>query len=115
MSKLKPTTHILGDEYNSELRERLMNVLRVLGASSKRPSERPSERTLAGSQELEKFEVVVKGKTLLIEAETYVGLSITGPKDIVDEVQILCAETNTAAAPGTLQQESASSIRGFPA
>lgn len=76
-------TAILGDEYDDELRARLLAALRSLGATASGSS----SRALAGSQEIEEFEVSIDGYPVHIEAETYIGLSISGPVDIVNRIK----------------------------
>ena len=79
-------TIVLGDEFDDALREKVVGVLRGLGAVQK-----GSSRALVGSQDFERFEVAVGGRELRVEAETYVGLSITGPEDLVQQVRTLVA------------------------
>ena len=76
---------VLGDEYDDALRTKVMDVLRQLGATSMGPV----DRFVAGSQELEELDVAIDGRALRIEAETYVGLSISGPEDLVQLVKDL--------------------------
>ena len=80
-------TVILGDEFDDELRSKLQVVLRSLGASG---SDSHDWR-IAGSQEVETFTAVIDGHKLKVEAETYVGLSITGPSILIDKVKRLIA------------------------
>jgi hypothetical protein len=72
---------ILGPEYDQNLRAALMAVLRSMCAIA-------GDHTwgVGGSQEFESLEVSVRGKPLVIEAETYIGLSIRGESETVDEV-----------------------------
>lgn len=74
-------TVILGDEYDDALRERLLITLRALGAEMIDGS-----WAVAGSQELESCRVRLDGEELVVEAETYVGLSLTGPAELADRV-----------------------------
>lgn len=74
-------TVILGDEYDAGLRERLFAVLRGLGADIA-----DGDWALGGSQEVETVRVRLNGAELTVEAETYVGLSLTGPDDDVDRI-----------------------------
>ena len=74
-------TQILGAGYDDTLCEALLRVLMQLGA------ERLSHNWgVAGSQELESLEVLVGGDRILIEAETYIGLSICGPVEVVERI-----------------------------
>jgi hypothetical protein len=79
-------TVVLGPEYDVKLRDRLREVLKALGAVTK-----PAEFALAGSQEIHTQIVDVQGQKLTVEAETYVGLSISGPSSLVDEIAALVA------------------------
>jgi hypothetical protein len=72
---------VLGNEYDQQLREVLLRVLRSMGATALDRS-----IDIAGSQEIEAFNVMLGQQSLLIEAETYIGLSISGPADLVDTV-----------------------------
>jgi hypothetical protein len=74
-------TVILGDEYDDALRTRLFDVLRDLGAEMS-----AGARALAGSQDLETCRLRLDGAEVVVEAETYIGLSLSGPADIVDKV-----------------------------
>lgn len=77
----------LGDEFDDALRDRLLKVLRQLGATASGAA----SRAVAGSQVVEELEVVIEGQTLCVTAETYVGLSIGGPEDLVQRVCSLLA------------------------
>lgn len=75
---------ILGDEFDDSLRQKLLEVLRQLGGTSGL-----ANRFLAGSQDLEELDVEIEGHILHIQAETYIGLSISGPIPLVKRVQEL--------------------------
>lgn len=79
-------TLILGAEYDDNLRGVLRNVLKRLGAKGL-----AHDWGVAGSQELETVEVLVGVDTVIIEAETFVGLSISGPVEIVERIQAMVA------------------------
>jgi hypothetical protein len=81
-------TVVLGDEFDDALRTRLMSALKKLGAMQAGTK----DRFVAGSQELENLDVVIDGSRLHIEAETYVGLSITGSPQLTEQVRRLVAE-----------------------
>ena len=81
VSKANNLTTILGDEFDDDLRSKLMDVLRHIGAM---PID--STRSMGGSQDLEELDVVVDGRSVRVEAETYVGLSISGPCDLVQRI-----------------------------
>ena len=74
-------TIVLGDEYDDEVRTTLMRVLQNLGARVS-----PEQSGVGGSQEFSSYRAELRGELLVIEAETYVGLSLSGPAHLVDEV-----------------------------
>jgi hypothetical protein len=74
----------LGDEYDDALREALVAVLRELGGYSE-----SHEWGVGGSQEIENLEVDVRGQRVVVESETYVGLSITGEDSLVSRIEAL--------------------------
>lgn len=78
---------VLGDEFDDVLRSKLMAALSQLGAVSTGSV----DRFVVGSQEIEELEVLVDGRRIRVEAETYIGLSIIGPSDLVQQVQNLLA------------------------
>lgn len=78
-------TVVLGDEFDDALRARLMDSLRQLGAIPFGSS----NKFLAGSQEMEEFEVLIEGDLVHVETETYVGLSITGRTSVIKKIQQL--------------------------
>ena len=75
---------ILGDEYDDATRDALLAVLVRSGAVD-------IDKTLAvgGSQEVETLVIKLGGDRITIEAETFVGLSITGPRAIVENISLL--------------------------
>lgn len=73
---------VLGDEYDEELRRRLISSLKTMGAVV----DQAAERHIGGSQELETLCVNVGDEKLLIEAETFIGLSVIGPADLVQRL-----------------------------
>lgn len=75
-------TIVLGDEFDQDLREDLLEVLRNLGATSG-----SGEWAMAGSQELEKISFEIRGALVDVEAETYIGLAIKGPEGVVNEIK----------------------------
>lgn len=81
-------TVVLGDEFDDSLRAKLMDVLRGLGAVQSGGS----DRFVVGSQDLENLDVLIDGRSLHIEAETYVGLSISGHADLVERVRRLVSQ-----------------------
>ncbi len=87
MPAIHEKTVVLGPEYDERLRTVLKDVLVQLGGRAL-----GHDWGAAGSQELETVEFEVEGHRLLIEAETYVGLSITGPSELVDNVRKMVEE-----------------------
>jgi hypothetical protein len=83
MVNVNQTSVVLGDEFDDDLRADVQDVLRSLGAVSFGQE----DWGVAGSQELEKMTFILQGKAVLVEAETYVGLSMTGPDDLVTEIK----------------------------
>ena len=95
MSELMEKRVVLGDEYDEVLWECLLDALRQLEA--KKGSE---SHSLGGSQEMDSFDVLISGRKLRIESETYVGLSVRGPYDLVDKiVQMVREHTPQEARP----------------
>jgi hypothetical protein len=77
----KQRTVTLGPEYDDTVREALRDVLLELGASKVDVS-----WGVGGSQELETAVVKIDGRELIVEAETYIGLTIAGDDDLVTSV-----------------------------
>jgi hypothetical protein len=71
----------LGDEFDEALRDALRAALMALGASAGGRS-----WGVAGSQELEALEVTIDGERVIVEAETYMGLSVSGRREVVQRV-----------------------------
>ena len=81
LDQVMTKTVILGPEYDERLQATVMDVMLALGASI-------DDRTgaIAGSQEIETVRARLAGQEITIEAETYVGLSITGGEKAVDDI-----------------------------
>jgi hypothetical protein len=75
------TTLVLGKEYDTRLWRVLREVLQTLGAI-----ETENSWGIGGSQEIHAFSANIAGRALNIEAETYIGLSLTGPTELVHTV-----------------------------
>jgi hypothetical protein len=77
----KQMTIRLGDEFDDALRDAVRTALVELGAV-------PGEVSwgLGGSQEIETLEAMIDGERVLVEAETYAGLTITGAEVTVRRV-----------------------------
>lgn len=72
----------LGDEFDQDVRLRLQRVLRELGAE---PGQ--SFWGVGGSQEISRLSCRVLGHEITIEAETYMGLSVSGPQGLIEEIE----------------------------
>jgi hypothetical protein len=72
---------VLGDEYDDALRQALMDCLAALGAEIA-----ARQWGLGGSQIIETTKVALGKDLLVVEAETYVGLSISGEARVVDRI-----------------------------
>ncbi|NWB32066.1 hypothetical protein [Pseudomonas gingeri] len=68
----------LGDEFDESLRAALRTVLAALGATNVDYS-----WGVGGSQELEVMTVCLNGHVLMVESETYIGLTVEGPEMVV--------------------------------
>lgn len=77
-------TAVLGAEYDEKLQAALCCALKKMGARRK-----GRFWGLGGSQELHQSTFVVGGRTLTVEAESYVGLSVCGPKAVIEELRRL--------------------------
>jgi len=76
-----PKTVVLGDEYDDQLKERLIDELKSMGAIPL-----SSDWSLGGSQELATYSVRIGDDVLDIKSETYVGLSLRGADALVDRI-----------------------------
>ena len=74
-------TIILGDEHDDILRGTLRAVLISAGAV-----DIEHFWGVGGSQELEVVEVEFENERVTIEAETFVGLTLSGPKSVVENL-----------------------------
>lgn len=74
-------TIILGDEFDQNLKARLIDKLKSMGAIPL-----SSDWSVAGSQELASLSVRLQNEVIDIVSETFVGLSISGADKIVDEI-----------------------------
>lgn len=75
------TTIILGPEYDNALQANLLSTLRERGAELA-----PVKSLHGGSQEVVRRHVALNGKRLKIEAETYLGLTLSGDRESVELV-----------------------------
>ncbi len=69
----KTVTEIIGNEYDDSLRDRLMFVLKGMGATVLEKS----GKLYGGSQEIEVVDFQIGESFVRVEAETYIGLSIS--------------------------------------
>lgn len=78
---------ILGNEYDVSLFVTLKDILATQQAT-------PLDKTwgVGGSQEISTWHVSIGGQTLTIEVETYMGLSLFGPADLVSQIASAVAE-----------------------
>lgn len=74
-------TLVLGDEYDQQLRAALVQVLLQLGAVLENRN-----WVVAGSQEVETFLWQLAGQDITVEAETYMGLSISGDENTINDI-----------------------------
>jgi hypothetical protein len=74
-------TIVLGNEFDDELRGVLVEVMRDMGARTL-----DADWSVVGSQELETAKIEFRGKIVNVESETYIGLSITGDENDMDEI-----------------------------
>lgn len=88
-------TVVLGDEFDDSLRTALREVLVSLGVTGV-----ASDWGVAGSQEVERVEVVIGGRSLVIGAETYVGLAISGEAELTAQVEALVKSKLRGGDPG---------------
>lgn len=75
-------TVILGSEYEEVVWQALRSVLKDLGGAV-----RDSSWGVGGSQELTSADVIIGGQCITVESETYVGISVSGDSDLVDQIQ----------------------------
>jgi len=73
---------VLGPEYDDHVRDVLRDVLRALGG-------RVIDKSwgVGGSQEVETLDVEIDSQRLHVEADTYMGLSIEGPDELVEHIR----------------------------
>jgi len=77
---------VLGSEYDDALRHALLDCLASLGADLA-----ARQWGLGGSQIIETMKISLGRDLLVVEAETYVGLSISGEARVVDRVAVALA------------------------
>lgn len=82
MTAAHEKTVTLGPEYDESLRVTLRDILAHLGGNGL-----PHDWGVAGSQEVETTCVQVGAERVVIESETYIGLCIRGPAELVDRIR----------------------------
>jgi hypothetical protein len=85
-------TIVLGSEYDQKLREALLATLDELAGRAVNRS-----WGVGGSQELEQLDVAIGNETIVVEAETYIGLTIHGGSALVDRIAGLVRERMSSA------------------
>ncbi|MDN5097021.1 hypothetical protein O8C85_00555 [Aliarcobacter butzleri] len=81
-------TLLLGDEYDDFLFETLINILKSMRAKYESRLD-----AIIGSQDISKFIVNLNDEEIIIERETYIGLTITGNKKIINNIVSLIEMT----------------------
>jgi len=79
---MKQEIIVLGNEYDIELKHALSKVLASMGAKKT-----DSNNFLAGSQEIFSEKFKINDRLVEIESETYMGLSLSGPPDLIEEIK----------------------------
>lgn len=77
---------VLGSEYDDALRHAVMDCLAALGADIA-----ARQWGLGGAQIIETMKISLGRDLIVVEAETYVGLSISGDARVVDRVARMVA------------------------
>ena len=75
---------VVGTEHDEALFERLGDTLLSLGYH---PDPSNTWHGMAGSQEISHFEFTSPRGKLTVQAETYMGLSISGPTELISEIR----------------------------
>lgn len=79
---MKQEIIVLGNEYDIEIKHALSKVLASMGAKKT-----DSNNFLAGSQEIFSEKFKINNRLVEIESETYMGLSLSGPPDLIEEIK----------------------------
>ncbi|WP_447982767.1 hypothetical protein [Achromobacter kerstersii] len=74
---------VVGNEFDDTLRDSIRIVLDRIGAVCVDKS-----WGLGGSQEYEKLVFNVGGEQITIESETYIGITISGPRFLVEKIAL---------------------------
>ena len=78
---------VLGSEYDEVLRQAVLDCLAAMGAEVA-----ARQFGFGGSQIIETMKATLAKDLLVVEAETYVGLSVSGESRLVDRLAALVAE-----------------------
>ncbi len=78
---------VLGTEYDDDLLAHLRAILRGMGAKIGK-----MDQQIGGSQIVQTWIVKLAGRMLVIEGETYMGLSIEGDEEDVDMIALKFAQ-----------------------
>ncbi|MDO4725427.1 MAG: hypothetical protein Q4A97_11800 [Comamonadaceae bacterium] len=73
---------IIGSEHDKDLKKALFLALKKMGAEKISKMD-----ALTGSQDVSIHEFLVKNEIIKVESETYVGLSLVGPKNLIMEIE----------------------------
>ena len=73
---------VIGNEYDDNLKDALSLALKQMGAK-----EISKINALVGSQDISIYEFLVKNEIIRVEFETYIGLSLIGPKNLIMEIE----------------------------
>ncbi len=77
----KRITENIGAEYDEKVWASLKTAISTLNGKINE-----KQWGLAGSQEIDFFEVQVEGEKLEVEAETYMGISISGSAELIKKI-----------------------------
>jgi hypothetical protein len=91
MSSSSELELVIGPEYDQATFERLRDVVASLGGSICEQS-----WGVGGSQEVSSFQITIGSACLIATAETYIGLSLRGPNDLVRQLAAAVANPNGA-------------------
>jgi len=83
---------VLGNEYDDVLRQAVLDCLGVMGADIA-----ARQFGFGGSQIIETMKITLGKDLLVVEAETYVGLSVSGEARLVDRLASMVAERTNKA------------------
>jgi hypothetical protein len=71
----------ISDEFDDDLRAAVRAALAELGAELG-----DSSWGVGGSQEIETLEVMIGDQRVIVEAETYVGLTVSGDRQVIERL-----------------------------